>query len=224
MTRRATATETCQPKVNRAKHYEPEAAKGDHDARVASQPIAETVTDPKDVTDDHVELMQAYIAGLLDRVHGAGRSEGPVAESQVETTGLEVSPDRECVPPGAPAGLTPGPQPPERAKLSAMRDLANTEARAAIAANRHAQQLQQARRSSMLGLACLPGMLFFFWAPPIGPILGIAALAGLIAGIYYCIRAALTAAQASLELNAANTSPARSTGRARVRLTNGACA
>jgi hypothetical protein len=179
-------------------------------------PVSENLVDEPDRVKEEmilgeIQVVQDYMDALLNRVRGenapqtrfvpvASRSKKGLTQARskkplaAETADPSAKADCECQSLPPLAELTARSKPPESIGWGSMRDLANSQARAAIDAHQRVRLSKSVLNNGAAGLACLIGtVVALICAPVLGQTMGIGPMAGVVASIYFLYSAFLSA-------------------------------
>ena len=175
----------------------------------------EFIGEPAKCTEEHVldeiYAIQDYMDALMIRVRGENapdpvfvpaaprstrdrrqaRSENPLA---AETAKPDIKPDGDCLSLPPLAELQPRSKPPESMGWGSMRELANSQSRAAIDTHHRIRREKNIRNNCAAGLACLIGTVVAWICAPIpGQAMGLGMMAGAVASVYFLYASFLSA-------------------------------
>ena len=150
-------------------------------------PASEKLVDEPDRFEEEmalgdIQVIQDYMHALLKR-HLA-----------VETPILNAEPDFDCQSLPPLAELTARSKPPESIGWASMRELANSQIRAALATHQKIRLSNNTLNNGAAGLACLTGTVTaLICAPVLGQTMRIGEMAGVVASIYFLYTSFLSA-------------------------------
>jgi len=136
----------------------------------------------EEITLDEIQVIQDYMHALLKR------------QQAEETPILNAEPDLDCrsLPPLA--ELTARSKPPESIGWTSMREIANSQTRAALTTHQKLRLSNSILNNGAAGLACLTGtVIALICAPILGQTMRIGEMAGVVASIYFLFKSFLSA-------------------------------
>lgn len=174
----------------------------------SEQSTNETVGSAGERICDELKSIQEYVADLLIRVGGKGKSASPVAaadaplESKIDESTTDMQEASQCesgvrhgyVLPTQLRDLAPRSKPPDARYLDAMRQLANSHAQVAVDSHARSCLRRRALNNALAGIVCLAGTVICLATfTALGPAIAVGQTAGIVGTVYFlCVASVAT--------------------------------